>query len=239
MTYIPDSSRPFDDVASTYDDARRRLIPPYDRFYASAVDALALGRPLGRVLDLGAGTGLLSRYVLEAHPTAELTLLDGAAAMLAQARSAFGNRASYVTGDLAGALPDGPWDAVISSLAIHHLDDDGKRQLFSRVHGGLAPGGVFVNAEQVAAPTPALDAADLAWHRTEAMRRGSDATEWSAALARMEHDRCATVEAQLLWLREAGFADVDCAFKDRRFAVLVARTAGVPTPHPTASPDRS
>ena len=56
--------------AAGYDDPRRRLIPPFDAFYGTAVDALGLAahRP-SRVLDLGAGTGLLSEAVLAAHPT--------------------------------------------------------------------------------------------------------------------------------------------------------------------------
>jgi tRNA (cmo5U34)-methyltransferase len=62
----------------------------------------------------------------------------------------------------------------------------------------------------------------------EAAARALGATddEWAGAQERMRHDRCATVEQQLGWLREAGFADADCPFKDHRFAVLVARRAG-------------
>jgi tRNA (cmo5U34)-methyltransferase len=39
----------------------------------------------------------------------------------------------------------------------------------------------------------------------------------------MAHDQCASVEQHLEWLREAGFADADCLFKDHRFAVIFAR----------------
>ena len=54
-------------------------------------------------------------------------------------------------------------------------------------------------------------------------RSGRDDEEWAAAIERMRHDRKATVEQQLGWLRQAGFADADCLFKDHSFAVLVAR----------------
>ena len=47
--------------------------------------------------------------------------------------------------------------------------------------------------------------------------------EWSAAAQRMSHDRCATIDDQLAWLRDAGFGDVGCLWRDGRFAVLVAR----------------
>ena len=137
----------FERHAPGYDAERRRLIPPYDAFYGAAIGALELaGRPLQRVLDLGAGTGLLARAVRAAHPGTALTLLDGSAGMLEQARAALREDATYVTGDLASPLPAGPWDAIVSALAIHHLEDDGKRDLFARAHDALGDGGVFVNA---------------------------------------------------------------------------------------------
>jgi tRNA (cmo5U34)-methyltransferase len=127
---------------------------------------------------------------------------------------------------LSDPLPAGPWDSVVSALAIHHLDDPGKRGLFARVHAALAPGGVFVNAEQVAGPTPFFEVVYAAWHERRAFEVGATQAEWSASHARKALDRCASVEHQLAWLRDAGFADADCLFQDHCFAVLVARRAG-------------
>jgi tRNA (cmo5U34)-methyltransferase len=212
----------FEHHAAGYEAERRRLLPSYDAFYGAAIGALGLAsRPLRRILDLGAGTGLLARAVHAAYPDAELTLLDGAPAMLAEARAALGEGATYVVGDLAGPLPPGPWDAVVSALAIHHLDDAAKRALFSRLHAELGPGGVFVNAEQVRGETGLFDDHYARWHEREAAALGATPAEWAAACERMRADRCASVEHQLGWLRAAGFADADCLFKDHRFAVLV------------------
>jgi tRNA (cmo5U34)-methyltransferase len=220
----------FDAHAGAYEAPRRRLIPPFDAFYGTAVDALTmLPAPPRRVLDLGAGTGLLSARVAAAYPAAELVLVDGAPAMLAQAQEALAGRAVTIhVADLADPLPQGEFDAVVSALAIHHLDDDGKRALFARVRQALPPGGVFVNAEQVAGPHPCFDRRYREWHEAAARAAGSDDAEWAGALERMAHDRPSDVESQLRWLREAGFDAADCVFKDHRFAVLVARRATAP-----------
>jgi tRNA (cmo5U34)-methyltransferase len=221
---MTDASQTFDRHARDYDAPRRRLIPPFDAFYGAAVSALdVIGASPKRVLDLGAGTGLLAERVADAHRSTDVVLLDAAPEMLEQARRRLGDRVSYVEGDLTAPLPEGRWCAMVSALAIHHLDDDAKRDLFARVHDALSPGGVFVNAEQVAGPTAHLDEHYARWHERESKARGATQEEWDGALERMRHDRCASVESQLGWLREAGFADADCLFKDHRFAVMVAR----------------
>ncbi|MCU1373068.1 MAG: Methyltransferase [Actinomycetia bacterium] len=202
-----------------YDAPRRRLVPDFDRFYGTAAELVAgLGLDRPDVLDLGAGTGILTAAVREAVPGARLTVLDGAAPMVAVARQRLGD-VTTVVADLTDPLPVGPFDAVVSALAVHHLSDEGKRDLFARVLAELRPGGVFVNAEQVAGPTPWHQARYEAAHERDARALGTDDAEWEAALARMAHDRCATVDDQVAWLAAAGFERTDVAFKRYRFAV--------------------
>jgi tRNA (cmo5U34)-methyltransferase len=223
----------FEAVAGTYDESRRRLVPCFDEFYGTAVEvaspplrrALALGRTPA-VLDLGAGTGLLSLLVGAAVPGVRATLVDGAPAMLAIAGTHLSGRGvphETVLADLAQPLPAGPYDAVVSALAIHHLDDAGKRDLYHRVREVLAPGGVFVNAEQVAGPTLDLDRRyDEVW-LAQITALGATGAEIAGARERMAHDRPAPVADQCRWLVEAGFADVDCFYKSWRFAVFGGR----------------
>jgi len=84
---VSDSVRVFGAHAPEYGAQRRRLVPCFDLFYGTAVDLLAQREgPVRRVLDLGAGTGLLGAAVLDRYPDVELMLLDGAEEMLRQAR---------------------------------------------------------------------------------------------------------------------------------------------------------
>ncbi|MEH0984490.1 class I SAM-dependent methyltransferase [Micromonospora sp. CPCC 205556] len=230
-----DVAAAFDAVAGTYDEARRRLVPCFDDFYGTAVEvaapplraALESGRTPW-VLDLGAGTGLLSLLLTAAVPGVRVTLVDAAPRMLAAAAdrlTARGVAHRTVLADLTDPLPEGRYDAVVSALAIHHLDDAGKRALYRRAADTLVPGGVFVNAEQVAGPTPALDRRyDEVWV-ARATALGSEDAELAAARERMRHDRPAPVADQCRWLAEAGLVDVDCFFKSWRFAVLGGRRA--------------
>lgn len=216
--------RLFDAGAPGYDAVRRNLVPCFDAFYASALDIIgewAHGAPA--VLDLGAGTGLFSAMVAARIPGARLHLVDLSEAMLAEARRRFADApacgVSFEVRDYAEGGLGGPWDLVVSALSIHHLADDAKRALFARVFDSLRPGGLFVNADQVLGPTPAAEARYRRLWDEAVLRSGVDRREYERAVERMRHDRCAPLKAQLEWLRAAGFAEVDCAFKQWRFAV--------------------
>jgi tRNA (cmo5U34)-methyltransferase len=173
---------------------------------------------------------MLSAMVADAYPQAHLVLVDAAQPMLDRAATLLGHSATTCLADLRDPFPDGPFDAVVSALAIHHLSDDDKRELFRRVKVCLEPGGAFINAEQVLAPTRVLAEADAKWHHDAASALGATDPEWADAEELMKHDRCATLENQLRWLRDAGFENVDCLFKMRRFAVIAAT---VPLGHVT------
>jgi tRNA (cmo5U34)-methyltransferase len=212
----------FDRTAATYDAARVRLIPPYERFYGTAVALLSFDPSAEiRVLDLGAGTGLLSAFVRERFPNARLTLVDIAESMLERARQRLGNDGvEYSVYDYGSEPISGDWDAVVSALSIHHLEDEAKRNLLRRIYGALVDGGVFVNAEQVAGPTPELTRQYHEQWLRQIRERGATEQEIADAEYRMQADRCSSVEYQLAWMREAGFADADCWLKEGRFAVM-------------------
>ena len=166
-----------------------------------------------RILDLGAGAGRLLGLLLGHYPAATGVALDFSPPMLERLRQRFGGdgRAVVMAHDLERPLPDlGTFDVAASSFAIHHLPHPRKEALYREVWGLLRPGGVFCNLEHVSSPTEALH------------RRFLDAM----GIAPGEEDpsnKLLDVETQLRWLREIGFADVDCCWKWRELALLVGR----------------
>ena len=145
--------------ADSYDRPRRKLVPCFDDFYRTALELIPF-QPEDKfeVLDLGAGTGILSAMIAEAFPKARLTLFDVTPEMLMIARARLkplGKRVRFVTADFATDKEARSYDAVVSALALHHLPDSGKRHLFGDVFKYLTGGGVFINADQVAGDSAA------------------------------------------------------------------------------------
>src|SRR5216684_182824 len=210
--------------ADNYDRERRKLLPCFDDFYRTALELLPFGADdRFELLDLGAGTGLLSAMIAEAFPNARLTLFDLTPEMLTIARQRLkplGKRVKFVTADFAKAAPSKPYDAVVSALAIHHLPDSGKRHLFADIFKYLTPGGVFINADQVAGESAAIEQRSRQMWTKRARELKISERDLNAALEQMKHDLPATVGQQLAWMRESGFTEVTCAYRNLIFAVI-------------------
>ena len=173
------------------------------------LDHVPRGTP--RILDLGTGDGRLLALLKANRPAMLGVGLDFSALMLDAARERFAadERIELVEHDLTEPLPAlGRFDAVVSSMAIHHLEHERKRSLYAEIFDLLEPGGTFANFEHVASPSHRLHLAFYA-----------------AISEPMEHedpsDRLLDVETQLAWLREAGFVDVDCYWKWLEMAVII------------------
>ncbi len=171
-----------------------------------------------RILDLGTGDGRLlalvrAESVKRGLPETEAVAVDFSPAMLEAAGKRFAGNFSVrvVAHNLDNALPDlGKFDAAISCFAIHHLIHERKRSLYGEIYGLLNPGGVFCNLEHVSSPTARL-------HEEFLLGIGYTAETEDPS------NKLLDVETQLGWLRETGFADVDCHWKWRELALLAGR----------------
>jgi tRNA (cmo5U34)-methyltransferase len=209
--------------ADAYDVQIRRFIPHYDEMLATGVELLAtLAPPDAHVLDLGGGTGALSGAVLGRLPQARVTLLDEDSAMLDEAHrrlAPFGARVEFREASFLDPLPVA--DAVVASLALHHVRELGaKTDLYGAIHAALTPGGVFLNLDSAITEDPRLNAltfdrwaADMAEHGImDAKARGYFAA-WAG------EDRYFPLDDELAALRRAGFAEVDCFWRCGALAI--------------------
>jgi tRNA (cmo5U34)-methyltransferase len=172
-------------------------------------------------LDLGAGTGLLSAAIAGRIAEVNLLLLDASEEMLEKAEQRLARfQPKIMVQTLNQALPCGPFDAIVSALAIHHLDDQSKRTLYGRILSELVPSGIFINAEQVSAPTDRLQRLFEATHLELARSLGSSEAEIRGAIERMKADQCSPLADQLRWLEQVGFEEVECFYRWFRFSVF-------------------
>ena len=154
--------------------------------------------PAETILELGIGTGETARRILAAHPNAKLTAIDSSAEMLERARTVVPD-ADLRLAQLQGPFPAGPFDLVVSALAVHHLDGPGKQDLFRRVATVLAPGGAFVLADVVVPENEEDVVTPIDW----------------------EYDLPDRADDQLRWLRDAGL-DAELLWSYKDLAVLRA-----------------
>jgi tRNA (cmo5U34)-methyltransferase len=222
----------FNRTVAYYDEWIRKAVPGYDDLFAVAKELIPF-RPDDPVdiLDLGAGTGLFSLQVLERCPRGRFVLWDVADKMLETARGRFHDfpdQFRYVADDYRNLGDAGSFDLVISSLSIHHLADDEKKELFRNIFGVLRQSGLFINIDLIRGPTPFLEELYCRdWY--EKMRRaGAPEEEIRAGIERRNaYDRDALMEDQLRWLREAGFADVDCVYRNYKMGLFLGMKRGV------------
>jgi tRNA (cmo5U34)-methyltransferase len=181
----------------------------------------------GHVLELCCGEGLLAEAILERFPICQVTGLDGSTTMLEHAQSRlarFAERFRLGPFDLFAKdwrKPDASLQAIVSSLAIHHLDGAQKQALFRDLYAMLAPGGVLVIAD-IIQPASALGnlLAAEAWEASVRQQNleldGNTAkferlqqTEWNIFRYPDPMDKPSPIFDQLGWLEAACFKQVD------------------------------
>jgi len=136
-------------------------IPRFDDFQDAVAEA-TLDIEATSVLELGVGTGETAIRVRSLHPDATWTGIDASEAMLGRAREVLPD-ADLRRGRLEDPLPEGPFDLVVSALAVHHLDASGKRELFRRVAAAIRPGGWFVLGDVVVPDRPEDAQIEIDW----------------------------------------------------------------------------
>jgi tRNA (cmo5U34)-methyltransferase len=213
----------FNETASRYDAQRRWIIPEMDDYYSAAVWAAECTNSRPAILDIGAGTGLLSALIIRKYPDASLTLVDLSESMLSMAQERFAGRKEvrYITGDYSSVDFAGHYDLICSALSIHHLQHDDKRRLYKKIFDALHAGGIFVNADQVLGETPAINRRYMTyWDKFLDPCPLSPEDKKQVLYRRETFDRNEKLSVQLAWMRDCGFTNIDVVYKNRLFVVF-------------------
>ena len=212
----------FERIAFDYDGLIPRLIPRYHEQHNLILQLIPFETNAHiKVLDLGAGTGILSALILPAFPQANVAAFDIAEKMLKICEtnlSAYQERLTLQQGNFAEDNFGNGYDLVVSGLAIHHLDRAGKQTLFKKLFQSMNPGGILLIRDIVTGATPQLTEQYEQLWRQYMKANGEDDKIWFQKYR--EEDIPSSVEEQTRWLSEAGFADAGCHWRHLNFAIF-------------------
>jgi tRNA (cmo5U34)-methyltransferase len=214
----------FEKEAKEFDDIIIKIIPYYDQMIDALVDTIHFDSDSKiRIIDLGCGTGTISKRISDKYPNSKTVCLDIASKMIEIAKHKLSNHkdAEFIVGDFSEINFNEKFDVVVSSLALHHLvTDEDKIEFYTKIYDLLGKSGAFFNADVVLGSTDYLQKVNMSrW--TDYMNRQVSMAEINDKwIPRYEaEDRPAKLIDQLNWLNDIGFKSVDVIWKYYNFSV--------------------
>lgn len=215
----------FNRIAKEYDINREKFIDCFYDFYKTTTDFIAANILSPKIiLDLGAGTGLLSYYWYKHFPNSEYILVDIANEMLDIAKQRFKGlqNVNYKIMDYSKSFPNENFDCIISALSIHHLEHAEKERLFSRIYNKLPYGGLFVNYDQFGSSSSQINDWYNSYWENQLEHGSLNKTEIDLWHKRRKLDKECSVKEQIEMLEKNKFREIECVYSNRKFSVIIA-----------------
>jgi len=216
--------------ASVYGANMANWIPDFAYTHQLLLESSAIhlrARAIG--VELGAGSGRVSKLLLETFADLHLTLVDLSPNMLKEAEkqlAPYARRCEFRVADMFDAgldFPNESLDYVISVFAICHAQGiEIYEQLYRRIHAWLKPGGYFVCYDHVLGDTVPLTALNaLGWHRLLAAHQTAEQAK-DGIVSTYQEDSPLPLRQHLSLLSALGFSAVDVLYKRDIFGMYAA-----------------
>jgi ubiquinone/menaquinone biosynthesis C-methylase UbiE len=215
----------FNNTAEKYDRQRRCFIPCFDDFYVRAVSFLKnCETDFRNIVDLGAGTGLLTKVIYEMYPNANYTLIDISEDMLTIAKERFKgmDNFTFLEYNYVDDIPADNCDLICSALSIHHLDHKDKERLYGNIYSKLTGKGCFINLDQFNAKSEKINSLYDTWWYDYISNSGITREEEGRWTERRKLDRENTIDETVKSLEKSGFGNVECIYSFMKFGVIIA-----------------
>jgi len=215
------------DDADIYLPFRRQFIETTKSIYSYFNDSKSTE---AKILDLGCGDGFFIQEFLKSFSSVSITLVDGSSEMLEAAKKRLDNNTNinFINSSfqelLKKKLLKGNYNFIFSSLAIHHLTFEEKKQLYRYIYKLLSKGGFFFNYDVVVHPSKKTEKYYLSLWRQWIEEHPSEESKMLLGIPeqyKKNKDNIPdTLKLQLDALEKIGFKDVDCYFKYGLFALF-------------------
>ena len=216
----------FEDEADEFDNIIKKLIPNY----TDMVDILTLFIPFSKesdfsMIDLGCGTGTISKSVKDIFPNVNITCVDIAGKMLEIAKNKIGGNIISIQADFSNFEFPEKYDLIVSSLALHHLENDADKMIFyEKIFHALNRNGIFMNIDVVLGSDDFIQ--ELYMEKWKDFMKTNVSVEeinnkWLVNY--YKEDRPTKLITHLEMLKKCGFSCVDVIYKYFNYAVYIGK----------------
>jgi len=216
----------FEEEANEYDMIIQKLIPHYKQMIDALVSVIPFSEEsVFSMIDLGCGTGTISKSVKQKYPNTDITCVDIAGKMLEIAKDKIGGSVNCIQADFNNFEFPRKYDLVVSSLALHHLEnDDHKLAFYEKIFSSLNKNGVFINIDVVLGSDNDIQEVYMEkWKDFMRSKVSDDEINNKWLPTYYAEDRPAKLTAHLDMLNKSGFSCVDVIYKYYNYTVYTGK----------------
>ena len=216
----------FEEEALEFDSTIVKLIPDYLKMVEVLTSAINIPDDSSfSMIDLGCGTGTISKTMKERFPNVNVTCVDIAGKMLEIAKHKVGGNVTCIQADFNNFEFSEKYDVVVSSLALHHLENDSdKLEFYKKIFSALTDNGIFINIDVVLGSDDAIQELYMKkWKAFMSKSVSEDEINNKWLVNYYAEDRPAKMISHLDMLRDCGFSSVDVIYKYFNFAVYTGK----------------
>ena len=215
----------YDEISGSYSDSIMLLVPHYEEMLNLMFEYLPPDLSPSTILELGCGTGNLTRLIAERYPKAQIKAVDLSAENIRQCKEQkISSRIEYIKSDFRSLdILRESVNLIISSISIHHLTNRDKEKLFYASYSWLKPKGILTFSDQFRGETDFLYQKHMSRWKEFAQENGVSAEAWDMWMKHQdEQDFHAPLLSHVQWLKAAGFKTVDCTWRNLLWSILQA-----------------
>jgi len=214
----------YDNISNKYTDMLDKAVPKYREMLWLMLHYVPDNFKPKTILELGSGTGNLTELIIEKFPNAEITVVDISEKILEECKARFQSNKTikYCQSDFKKIdFERESFDLVISSIAIHHIEDVDKQVLFNKVYSYVKPKGIFTYLDQCMGETSEIYQKNIEKWKIEAFKLGSTIENWKTWMDHQdEHDFHATVRNQIMWLESSSFENIEILWRNLLWTIF-------------------